>query len=267
MYCTMQIAPCSSTSSGNPEKKQWEGGGIVEEVVTAPCNGCRPGVDCLESVQHVQYFVPDRLTGNYFQKQMTGRSRSRQINRDMKMILPSKTCHLCVLTCVCLPNSCSHYQYQYPVSAPLDKLLLQSAHVSYWLHFWHLGLHLWVDHWHHVRPLPLRDGGAGGQNCWQHGTHASQVSFTIAIIQLRFVWISQYNVVLRNHLFYTITSSKGLYETQDLFDFRQTVKNAGRGFAPDTQDDDIVDEVENTHIISCSQWCIHPIQSNHGDSF
>ena len=124
--------------------------------------------------------------------------------------VPSKTCHLCVLTCVCLPNSCSHYQYQYPVSAPLDKLLLQSAHVSYWLHFWHLGLHLWVDHWHHVRPLPLRDGGAGGQNCWQHGTHASQVSFTIAIIQLRFVWISQYNVVLRNHLFYTITSSKGL---------------------------------------------------------
>ena len=102
MYCTMQIAPCSSTSSGNPEKKQWEGGGIVEEVVTAPCNGCRPGVDCLESVQHVQYFVPDRLTGNYFQKQMTGRSRSRQINRDMKMILCQAKRVTCVFWLVCV---------------------------------------------------------------------------------------------------------------------------------------------------------------------
>ena len=35
-------------------------------------------------------------------------------------------------------------------------------------------------------------------------------------------------------------------ELKKNFDFRQTVKNAGRGFAPDTQDDDIVDEVKDS---------------------
>jgi len=35
-----------------------------------------------------------------------------------------------------------------------------------------------------------------------------------------------------------------------LMPLRQTVKNAGRGFAPDTQDDDIVDEViVRAHIL------------------
>ena len=35
-----------------------------------------------------------------------------------------------------------------------------------------------------------------------------------------------------------------------MFVFRQTVKNAGRGFAPDTQDDDIIDEVKRQRAMN-----------------
>ena len=39
-------------------------------------------------------------------------------------------------------------------------------------------------------------------------------------------------------------------EIPKVVNFRQTVKNAGRGFAPDTPDDDIVDEVtESAYLI------------------
>ena len=41
------------------------------------------------------------------------------------------------------------------------------------------------------------------------------------------------------------------------FNFRQTVKNAGRGFAPDTPDDDIVDEVTESAYFIFDFYLLH----------
>ena len=163
----------------------------------------------------------------------TVKSGTRLIDQDIRMIPSRKKywCVTCLIWLVCVPNSWSHYLYQCLRDLISYYWHLQSADVSHCTSYCRrLRLHPWVQHWHHVGPLPLWDGGARRSHCWQYSPHASQVGLTI----FQWTWWLVDWALERCQIYTIFLSSNGWIIVLDLisqrFYFQADCEKCRKGF-------------------------------------